>query len=166
MQRFIPRFALLLSIGIAAMYGWQRYSTPAAPAVEFTTLTGKTVRLAELRGHPVLVSFWATSCESCWQELPDLVKLHRDYAARGFQLIAVAMEYDEPAKVAELARAKRLPYTVVHDAQGRLAGAFDRVELIPASFLIAPDGRIVLRHAGPVHAEELRAPIERLLEET
>jgi len=166
MKRVALRIAVLLLLTGGLAYAWLAYSPRQAPEVEFTTLAGSTLRMSDLRGHPVLVTFWATSCVSCWKEMPDLVSLHQDYEGRGFRLIAVAMEYDPPERVAELATAKLLPYIVVHDERGRIAEGFDRVELIPASFLIAPDGRIVQRHTGPIPAGELRVTIERLLEES
>lgn len=153
--------ALLLAV-IAAGVGGRWLARPTAPDVEFVNLKGERIPLRDLRGHPVLVSFWASDCPACLAEMPDLSALHRDYAARGLRVVAVAMRYDPPIRVVE--SAKPLPYAVALDPLGKIAEAFGPVRLVPDNFLIAPDGRIALHKLGRLHAGELRAPIERMLE--
>ncbi len=63
----------------------------AAPEFALPDLVGKTVRLSELRGRPVLVNFWATWCTACWSELPELVKLHERY---GDKLVVLGISLD------------------------------------------------------------------------
>lgn len=152
-------FSLLLA-GTACYWG------DRAPDVEFVTLEGKHIRLSELRGHPVLVTFWVSDCRSCLQEIPDLTALYRTYSARGFEAIAVAMAYDLPNRVLEIARGRQVPYKVALDPLGRIAEAFGQVSQVPSSFLIAPEGRVALRKLGRIEAEELRASIERMLRKT
>jgi peroxiredoxin len=156
--------ALLLS-ALAVFACLFRIGGEAAPDVEFTTLKGERIRLRDLRGHPVLVAFWASDCRGCIEEMPDLSSLYRNYSARGFQLIAVAMPYDPPNRVLGLTEARQLPYKVALDPLGRITEAFGRVQLVPNSFLIAPDGRIALHSLGRIRAEELRVHIERMLGE-
>ena len=55
-------------------------------------LAGNTVRLSDLRGQVVLVDFWATWCPPCRMELPHLQKLQETYGARGFRVVAIAMD--------------------------------------------------------------------------
>lgn len=156
--------ALLLVLIVA---GWRWFAANTAPDVAFVSLNsgqGETVALRSLRGHPVLVSFWASDCPACLQEMPDFSALHRDYAARGFHLIAVAMRYDPPNRVLELA--KQLPYVVTLDPTGAIAEAFGPVQLVPESFLIAPDGRIVLHTLGRLEASTVRPILDRLLGES
>jgi peroxiredoxin len=156
----------LLVAAVAGVIGLLRMSgDDMAPDVQFTTLKGERINLNDLRGHPVLVAFWASDCRGCIEEMPDLSALHRDYSARGFQLIAVAMPYDPPSRVVALAEVRRLPYKVALDPLGLLTGAFGGVQLVPNSFLIAPDGRIALHTLGRIRAGELRTHIERMLGE-
>ena len=154
--------ALILS-ALAATAGLLGKLGDRAPDVEFTTLKGEPIRLSELRGHPVLVTFWASDCRGCIEEIPDLAALRRGYSAQGFETIAVAMSYDPPNRVLETVKARQVPYKVALDPLGRLAEAFGRVQQVPNSFLIAPDGRIVLHKLGRIRAEELRTLIEHLL---
>ena len=80
-----------------------------APEVRFSTLKGEVVNMSDLRGRVVLVNFWATSCAPCVREMPQLVTTWKQYEARGFDTIAVAMDYDPPNLVVDFARRFNLP---------------------------------------------------------
>lgn len=155
---------IALAIAMAASFGLYQWSSrQGAPDAEFVTIEGEHIRLRELRGHPVLVTFWASDCRACIEEMPDLAELHREFSEQGFKLISVAMPYDMPSRVLALAEAKQLPYAVALDPLGHLADMFDRVRLVPNSFLIAPDGYIVMRQLGRIDARNLRDRVERML---
>src|SRR5688572_32793535 len=64
-------------------------------------IQGRYIRLSDYRGKVVLVNFWATWCPPCRKEIPDLVKLQRDYGSRGLQVIGVTYP---PQTLAEVRR--------------------------------------------------------------
>ena len=66
----------------------------------------------------VLVNFWATSCPGCIHEMPDLVKTHKKYEARGFETVAVAMSYDPPEYVRQFSERNGLPFKIAIDKDG------------------------------------------------
>lgn len=134
-----------------------------APDIAVTTLEGKQVSLKALQGRPVLVTFWATTCPGCVKEMPHLVDLYNELGPQGLELIALAMAYDPEEQVREMARLKRLPYTVALDRDGSAAMAFGDVKLTPTSFLIAPDGRIVQQTLGEMDMQRLRNRIVGML---
>lgn len=134
-----------------------------APNINVTTITGQHIGLPQLRGKPVLVTFWATDCVSCVQEIPDLVGLYNRYHSQGFELIAIAMTYDPPNHVVELSHAMQLPYPITLDITGEYALAFGQVKLTPTTFLIAPDGSIVWQQTGKFALADLQARIESFL---
>lgn len=155
--------ALLLSVG-AASWSWHGQRAPAtAPAVTFSTLEGERIAMQTLSGRPALVAFWASDCASCLEEMPHLVELYRRFNDRGLALIGVAMAYDPPHRVLELARRRDLPYPVALDLDGALATAFGNVSVTPTTFLIAPDGAIVGRYVGRLNMPRLRRTIMALL---
>ena len=129
----------------------------------FTTLKGEKLNIGELRGRPVLVTFWATTCPGCLKEMPHLVELYEELGNAGFELIGVAMSYDPPNRVLELTTERQLPYPIALDLDGALAAAFGNVMLTPTSFLIDPDGRIIKHKIGEMDIGELRQQIENLL---
>lgn len=132
-----------------------------APALSFTYLDGRTVSLASLRGRPVLVTFWATTCPICRRELPELAQMYRDLEPRGLEVIGVAMPYDPPNHVLEVSKGERIPFPVALDIEGRAVQAFGGVRGTPTRFLIDADGNIVLRRTGAMPIADLK---ERILD--
>ena len=116
-----------------------------------------------LRGRPALINFWASDCPSCLEEMPHLAGLHHRFSDDGLALVGVAMAYDPPNRVLELAERRRLPYPIALDLDGALALAFGNVSVIPTTFLIAPDGNIVRRYVGLPDMAQLRREIAVLL---
>lgn len=160
---FIKSIATLTLLAASAWL-WLNLSAPRkAPDVAFMTITGKKILMQELSSHPLLVTFWATDCPSCIQEIPHLKKLHQDYVRQGLQIIAVAMYYDMPSRVVAITRAENLPYPVVLDPQAELARAFGDIRATPTSFLIAADGSIVMQKAGLLDFAVVRSKIRHML---
>ena len=119
--------------------------------------------LKQLRGKPVLVTFWATTCPTCIQEMPHLIELYRDLNPKGLEMIGVAMSYDPPEQVRALAQQRQIPYPIVLDTQARIAREFDNVRLTPTSVLISPEGRIVQYRLGLLDLPQLRETIQKML---
>ena len=151
--------ALLLAIGI----GYSSTQRPSpAPESEFKTIKGETISLAQLRGKPVLVTFWASDCLSCLEEIPDLISLHQQYRASGLAVISVAMYYDPPNQVLETAAAKQLPYAVALDPTAVLAKAFGEVQFTPTTFLIDRNGKIAMKTTGKFELATIRERLDKL----
>jgi peroxiredoxin len=156
---------LVLLITLIAV-AWLLWPGPLAPQATFKLIDGRQVSLTELQGRPVLINFWSTSCPSCVAEMPDLAALHHDYSERGLTIIGVAMPYDPPNRVLELAAARKLPYGVALDLDTQLVRAFGDVRVTPTHILVDPHGRIVERHTGPLSLARTRQRLEQLLEES
>ncbi|MGB3288932.1 MAG: TlpA disulfide reductase family protein [Burkholderiaceae bacterium] len=144
--------ALIGIVAVLALAGagiWQfSGSAKTAPDVTFTSLTGQKIAMSELRGKVVLVKFWATSCVTCIAQMPDTIQNYKDLSPKGFETIAVAMQYDPPNYVKNYAETRKLPFTVAIDARGEIAKAFGDVQLTPTAFLIDKEGHIVKRYLG------------------
>lgn len=164
-DKFIAVFALILVVTL----GWI-WLAPAglqkAPDVQFSTLDGRSISLAELRGRPVLVTFWATTCPGCMNEMPHLISLYRELAPRGLEIIGVAMNYDPINDVIALSKNRQIPYPIAHDTQNQAAQAFGDVRLTPTNVLIAPDGRIVQQNIGELDMTQARAKIIAMLDQS
>ena len=167
MKRRTPLLALLGAvIVLAAALVWLLPSSTPPKQTEFVLLDGHKISLASLRGRPVLVSFWATSCAPCIEELPDLIRLYDEWHSRGFELIAVAMPYDPPSLVQQFVQQRAVPYPVALDLDGKVTTAFGGVPYVPAAFLLAPNGRIELQYTGRLDITKAQRGIAKYLGET
>src|SRR5262245_36394920 len=92
-----------------------------APAIELETLDGKKVTLAELKGRPVILSYFASWCPPCRAEVKSLVKLHERYAARGLAIVGAAADRqqmsdtapeEERKDVTAIVQELKIPYPV------------------------------------------------------
>lgn len=133
------------------------------PDLPYTRLDGQTARITGHQGRVLLVNFWATSCSSCIQEMPELMATHTKYGARGYDTLAVAMSYDPPEYVANFVQSRKLPFTIALDGNGALAKGFGEIRLTPTSILVDKSGRIVKRYVGPPDFAALHQEIEKLL---
>ena len=151
--------AAALAVGAYLTLG----SAPSAPAVGYTLLDGSAASTAQLRGKVVLVNFWATSCTTCVAEMPDIVATYDKFKARGYETIAVAMQYDPPSYVVNFAETRKLPFKVAIDNTGAVAKAWGDVKLTPTTYVVNKQGEIVKRYVGAPDFSELHQLIEKLL---
>jgi peroxiredoxin len=107
---------------------------------------GNPVKLSAFRGKYVLIDFWASWCVPCRNVNPQLVKLYEQYKPANFEVLGVSLDKDKSAWEAAIKQDK-LPWQQVSDLRGgenAVAKQF-KVNTIPMSFLLDPDGRIILK---------------------
>ena len=92
----IQTMTLLAILGVVLFAALSLFKKESAPQVSFRTLNGEQVAMDSLRGKVVMVNFWATSCSTCVQEMPQMVETYKKYSDQGLEFIAVAMSYDPP----------------------------------------------------------------------
>ncbi len=128
-----------------------------APDFDLKTLDGQRVRLQDLRGKPVLLTFFASWCGPCRSELPGLVKLHEDFKDKGLQVYGINDEGKGTAR--HFAEKSGITFAVLDDC-GFKAERLYRVYNIPAAFLIDRDGKVVRFLSGGRDYETLRAALK------
>ena len=118
------------------------------------TLDGGSLKLSDYNDKVVVVNIWATWCGPCRQEMPDLVKLNQEYKSRGLIVLGLATTYnerDDPEHVKEFIKAQNVDYKILWD-DGALAGplvqSVNGRSVIPQSFVISRDGKIVKHFSG------------------
>lgn len=122
-----------------------------APPIEGPSLAGERLSLAELRGGPVLIHFWATWCPVCRSEHGSIDSIARDYP-----VITVAMQSGEAAEVQSYVRQHALRAPVMVDEFGDLARIYG-VRTVPASFILDRNGVIRYVEVGYTTEIGLRA---------
>lgn len=156
----------IIVTGVVAFAGYTAlFSSNPAPGVTFTSLKGEQLSTADLRGHVVLVNFWATDCPACVKEMPQMVTTYNKYRKSGLELMAVAMRHDPPNYVLNFTEKNALPFKVVLDPMGHLAKAFGEVKLTPTTIVIDKRGNIVTRILGEPDFAKLHTLIEQKLAE-
>ena len=112
------------------------------PAFEAPLLDGQgSVRLTDLKGKVVLLSFWASWCGPCRYEMPLFQQLYDRFHEDGLEVVAVAV-FDQRAKALEFHRRHAFTFTVLFDATGEVAKAYDLVGP-PTTFLVGRDGELI-----------------------
>ena len=120
---------------------------------------GRDVDLAQLRGTPLVVNFWATYCQPCREEMPLLQRLH-ERAGDQVRMLGVDFDDPHPAMALELAAATGVTFPLVADPQARLRSPL-RITGLPVTLLVDADGRIAYTPVGPVSSYHQLADLVR-----
>jgi cytochrome c biogenesis protein CcmG, thiol:disulfide interchange protein DsbE len=118
-----------------------------APDFKAKTLDGEKIELAKfLKNGPVLISFWATSCKPCIEELNNLRENYDEFKKKGFELLAVSQDGPRSIpKVRNLVSSLRWKYVVILDMDMSISKKY-QVLGIPHTVLINKDGKIIYTH--------------------
>lgn len=117
------------------------------------TVDGKSLKLSDYSNKVVIVNLWATWCGPCRVEMPELVKLSKEYKARGLEVIGLTTQQNDPsvANIKSFARSQNVDYDIVWDDgsfAGPLVEAVHGRGVIPQSFLISRDGKVLMHFEG------------------
>ena len=161
-----PTFKTLsIALALAATLTLTACGKDAAPDSTFVLLDGSQQTTQNLKGKVTLVNFWATSCTTCVAEMPQIVATYDKFKAKGYETVAVAMQYDPPSYVVNFAETRKLPFKVAIDNTGDVAKAWGDIKLTPTTFVLNKQGEIVKRYVGAPNFDELHKLIEKLLAE-
>lgn len=163
---------LAAAAGAALEYRLDHDRTPAPPAraldpaklpvLDLRGLDGRPVHLpAAYPGRPLLLNFWATWCEPCVREMPELELYAAEQPSNGVQVIGIAL--DDPAAVAHFLKTHPVAYPILLDRLGpddSSARLGDHTGLLPFTVLVAADGRVLRQQWGPFAAGEVHPWVE------
>jgi thiol-disulfide isomerase/thioredoxin len=141
------------------------------PHAVMPTPNGEWVDFERYKGSVVLINFWTTWCPGCRDEMPELIRLQKEFEAEGFTVVAVAIDDEGEVPVKTYVETERFnvdgansainfPVLMGHDELSRKLG-FEGG--LPTSVLVTRDGKEVKVIRGPIHPEEVPRAIKRLL---
>jgi thiol-disulfide isomerase/thioredoxin len=141
------------------------------PELTLKDLDGKDVTLASLKGKVVLVNFWATWCEPCKIEIPELIELQQEYGPKGFTVLGIAMDDEGRPAVAPFVQKEKFdtdagkstmnyPIVIGNDAAG---DKFGGLLGYPTSVLLSRDGKQVKRITGLISRDDIVKSIQAQL---
>jgi peroxiredoxin len=132
-----------------------------APDFVLRSLKGSNVRVQNLRGHPILVNFWATWCGPCRSEMPDIQEVHRRYRSEGLVVLAVTSEVSS-AEVRDFADKLDIDFPILLDSSGKVAEAYG-VQGLPTSFFIDSEGIIQEVYLGSMSRSVIEDNLSTIL---
>ena len=147
---------MLIALPVVA-WGQER----EAPSLTLKDLQGRTLRLSDYRGKVVLLNFWATWCPPCGAEIPDLIKLQKEYGRQGLQVLGVTYPPERQARVLRFTRRLKVNYPVALGTRETKA-LFSSDETLPLTIIIDRDGKLRDTISGillPVEFEEKIRPL-------
>ena len=127
---------------------------------------GAPFKLADFFGKVVVVNFWATWCGPCRREIPELIKLHKEFQSRGVEMIGLTTEDPDASaeKVRKFIQDFQIDYRIGW-ASGQVAAPLMQGHTaIPQTFIISPDARILKRFVG-FSAANTSTELKQALEE-
>ncbi len=124
-------------------------------------VTGAPIASTSFEGKSLLVTFWATWCPPCIQEIPNLIKLQNEYSANGFSVVAISVD-QEKGVVQKMVNRKEINYPVMM-ADKAVTRDFGGVYGIPTSFLVSKKGTVVKRYSGFVPHSVLVKDLQQII---
>jgi thiol-disulfide isomerase/thioredoxin len=162
----VRRHGIIAALALTASVAGAQQAKPGAraPDIDLPALTGSRVKLSKLRGHPVIVSFWATWCSPCRAEFPELVRLHQQYDSVGLRLLGVNGRDQDPNKKAiqQFVDDFAVPFPIALDTRGQTRRAF-HLTFLPTTVFIDSAGIIQRVHVGAISREDLERGVAIIL---
>ncbi|MEN6406978.1 MAG: TlpA disulfide reductase family protein [Thermoguttaceae bacterium] len=128
--------------------------------IEGKLLGGQPFKWSNFAGKVVLVDFWATWCEPCLVELPNLLECYELYHGKGFEIVGISLDR-RLADLEEFVKKNKIPWPMIfNDDPADSTAAYYGVLSVPTAILVGKDGRVVSLN---VRGESLKKELEKLL---
>ena len=173
----IPVALCILLLGFAApaqrKKGYSRKPKTPLPVVSAIDTEALKGLITQQRERPLLVNFWATFCDPCRDEFPDLVKIDKDYRPQSLDFVTVSLDdidqlkTDVPKFLSSMKATMPAYLLNVSDPEPAINFIDRRWQGdLPATYLYNEKGEVVYRHIGRVNTAELREAIEKAVKKS
>jgi cytochrome c biogenesis protein CcmG/thiol:disulfide interchange protein DsbE len=166
-----PQGALVIDSGGAPQYITSLQGKPAPPFT-LEDLSGKKISLADYKGKALAINFWATWCAPCKVETPWLIDLRDQYAAQGFEVLAISADdidrkdsrkfSKEKQEIARFVQKMHMPYPVLIDGDS-ISDPYGGLDALPTTFFLDRNGVVVAAQMGTTTKDDLERNIKKAL---
>jgi len=166
---------LLLGFAAPAQRKKGRYTKPKAPLPVVSAIDTEALKglITQPRERPLLVNFWATFCDPCRDEFPDLVKIDKEYRPHALEFVTVSLDdidqlkTDVPKFLSSMKATMPAYLLNVSDPEPAINFIDRRWQGdLPATYLYNEKGEVVYKHIGRVNTAELREAIEKAVKKS
>jgi thiol-disulfide isomerase/thioredoxin len=158
----VVKFALaaaILGLGLNSAYA------RSAPGLDARDLAGHKQKLASTRGQVVVLSFWATWCGPCQEELPRLSRLSEQYTGKNVRFVAVSIDASKDrGKIQPFLDKQKVGLEVWVGASVDDLARFGLGDIVPGTVVLDSDGELVGRIMGEAQDEDIRSRVDWLLD--
>jgi len=155
------RFCVLL-FTVLLMTDASAQSFKTAPELKLKDLQGQQINLSDYQGKVVLINFWATWCVPCRAEIPDLIKLQKQYRRQGLRIIGIGYPPQTSTEVRRFVTGMKVNYRIALGSESTKA-LFDDSDVLPITVVIDKDGNIRDVIKGVLYRDEFEEKIKPLL---
>jgi thiol-disulfide isomerase/thioredoxin len=154
----------LLWLSLLCLSGASMADAKAVPELKLVDLSGQQQKLSALRGSVVVLSFWATWCAPCKEELPRLSKLSERYTGRQIRFLAVSIdEAKDRTKIAPFLAQQSIHLEVWTGAATSTLARFGLDEILPGTVIIDAQGEPITRIVGEAREQDVTSCLDWLL---
>jgi cytochrome c biogenesis protein CcmG, thiol:disulfide interchange protein DsbE len=133
-----------------------------APTFSSRDLSGRQVSLADFKGHPVLITFWATWCTACQEELPAVQRIRDRYQSTGLRVLAVNYRETNNARMSDYLAGLHVNLEALIDPDGTIASAYGVDIGLPISVLLDSKGTVVRIMIGAASSATMEAAVAQV----
>ncbi|HSW56369.1 MAG TPA: TlpA disulfide reductase family protein [Ignavibacteriaceae bacterium] len=150
-------FLLLVIISFPLFSQGEAEGIRKGPNFKVENLDGETVELNNEVGEgPILLSFWATWCKPCIEELAEYKKIYKDYKDKGFKMFAISTDDERTvAKVKPFVKSKGFDFPVLLDTNSDISRLY-YAQSVPYSVILDKKGMIIYSHLGYMKGDEVK----------
>jgi len=150
-------FLLLVIISFPIFSQGESEIIRKVPNFKTENLDGEIVELNNEVGEgPILLSFWATWCKPCIEELAEYKKIYKDYQDKGFKMFAISTDDERTvAKVKPFVKSKGFEFPVLLDTNSDISRLY-YAQSVPYSVILDKKGMIIYSHLGYMKGDEVK----------